>query len=470
MISIFDNVSLKKINSHFYFEILTVLLFFTFGGLGWYYNYSISGMGIISLLLVLLLVFNDFKYVIPAGISLIFSYNGGYDSKSLPSQVALYVGLLFLIIVVYFFVNLRKERTKKTKSVWGFILLSSSCIIPVFWNSVITSETKIMYLIYFSWLLYVIVYFIFLTNFGKNSLRMSIFTISTLSLLLFFESITALLDAHYTHEEVEIISLTYTLGWGNCNEAGIMFCFCMPFVIYEMTKTKNSVFMFFDFIKIVFCFAGIFVSTSRASMLFGSIEFIVLLILLIIFSKKKYTCALFICSIIFLAFVFVYLYLDIENVFQYIIENYSSSKIQDDDRINIYSKAIDLWKTDWKTTVFGSGIVSEIDYRETYGNMDNAFLVYHSTFFEMLVMGGIVGIVALCVHFFEKYRQLWKREKAFALVMLVGYLCVDAYGMMDNTYGMYYYMIPLVIIMASIDVDKNTDIFNNKYELQNSIF
>ena len=48
--------------------------------------------------------------------------------------------------------------------------------------------------------------------------------------------------------------------------------------------------------------------------------------------------------------------------------------------------------------------------------------------------------------------------------MLVGYLAVDAYGMIDNTYGMYYYMIPLVILMAALDNDKNTDIFN--YQLQ----
>ncbi len=77
----------------------------------------------------------------------------------------------------------------------------------------------------------------------------------------------------------------------------------------------------------------------------------------------------------------------------------------------------------------------------------------------MLVVGGIFGVAMLALHFFEKYFQLFKKELPFVFVMLVGYLVVDAYGMVDNTYGMYYYMVPLVILMAALDCDKNTDIF-----------
>ena len=77
----------------------------------------------------------------------------------------------------------------------------------------------------------------------------------------------------------------------------------------------------------------------------------------------------------------------------------------------------------------------------------------------------MVGCISILIlfYFFEKYIQLWKKEIGFALIMLFGYLVVDGYGMIDNTYGMYYYMIPLVVFMASLDNDKNTDIFKNTY-------
>ncbi len=56
-----------------------------------------------------------------------------------------------------------------------------------------------------------------------------------------------------------------------------------------------------------------------------------------------------------------------------------------------------------------------------------------------------------------------EKEVSFGLIMLFGYLVVDAYGMIDNSYGMYYNMIPLVVFMASLDNDKNTDIFKDTY-------
>ena len=43
--------------------------------------------------------------------------------------------------------------------------------------------------------------------------------------------------------------------------------------------------------------------------------------------------------------------------------------------------------------------------------------------------------------------------------LLVGYILVDIYGMADNTYHMYYYMIAISIIMACIDSD---NYYNNK--------
>ena len=112
------------------------------------------------------------------------------------------------------------------------------------------------------------------------------------------------------------------------------------------------------------------------------------------------------------------------------------------------------------TIIFGNGIISEMQVGGFTG-FDTVYTVYHSTFFETLTVAGSVGIIALAFHFFEKYKQIFKYEKEFMLVLLVGYLFLDLYGMIDNTYGMYYYMVPLVILMASLDNPNEMKLFEN---------
>ena len=46
----------------------------------------------------------------------------------------------------------------------------------------------------------------------------------------------------------------------------------------------------------------------------------------------------------------------------------------------------------------------------------------------------------------------------FVVYLFMGFLAVDLYGFIDNTYHMYYYMIPLAITLAAID--------NNMYYLE----
>ena len=77
--------------------------------------------------------------------------------------------------------------------------------------------------------------------------------------------------------------------------------------------------------------------------------------------------------------------------------------------------------------------------------------------FETLACFGIVGVVFLIIHLIEKYFSLLKIDKTIMLVLTIGYGVVDIYGMLDNTYSMWYYMIPLVIVMASVDVTKSNN-------------
>ena len=44
-----------------------------------------------------------------------------------------------------------------------------------------------------------------------------------------------------------------------------------------------------------------------------------------------------------------------------------------------------------------------------------------------------------------------KKPNSFNSIMLIGFIVVDLYGLIDNTYHMYYYMIILVMILAVIE-------------------
>ena len=95
-------------------------------------------------------------------------------------------------------------------------------------------------------------------------------------------------------------------------------------------------------------------------------------------------------------------------------------------------------------------------------------MVFHSTFFETIAAGGLVGLFFLILHMIQKYKNLYHCDKFLFIILGIGFFILDIYGMIDNTYHMYYFMIPLVVIMATIDVkiystEDQMDISSQRY-------
>ena len=463
MIDLFKKDIFYKLNNKWLFEFLIVLLFIGVSFLGWYFSYSYSGFLICLLSIILLFIFNDFKYIIPASLCIIFSYNGGFEPGEFPMEIALYAGLFIFIIVLYTISNFKIKSFKKGKSFIGILALSIICFVPIFWNEAIVEDRdKMLYAIYLTWFLYLFVFFVFIINLKGKNTRMMIFTISLLSLLISLECITKVFQLHLENPDKSILSISYNVGWGICNEAGIMLCFSMPFTFYLLLKSKNTVFSLFNMMLICISLFGIVLTTSRATLFFGLIEAGLLAMLLIIFSKNR---LLYLASFVFVISLALAVIGMKYNVIDFVIsikDKIFADGLGDTGRICLYEKAMALWTKNFVNMTFGSGIISEIEGQWYNGTSQVVYLVYHSTFFETIVMGGIVGLLALIFHLFEKYKQLYKKDLAFALAMAIGYFLVDIYGLIDNTYGMYYYMVPLVIVMASLDVDKDVAIFETK--------
>lgn len=201
---------------------------------------------------------------------------------------------------------------------------------------------------------------------------------------------------------------------------------------------------------------GIVCSTSRGTYLFGMIEILSLGIYCLIVTRYKKTIIVACLCIATLVIAVIQIKFGLVNFINNIIDLVFVRGLSMDDRFRLYKEAMITWNTNWLTRIFGAGIVAELT-KEGFKDM-NTFIMYHSTFFECLATLGIVGVLALGYHFYERYSQLKLLNKKMLIYILIGFIVVDLYGMIDNTYGMYYFMIPVVILMASFDCTTKEEI------------
>jgi len=266
------------------------------------------------------------------------------------------------------------------------------------------------------------------------------------------ECIVKVLMMKNADPSINVLSCWYYLGWGLCNEAGIMLCMGLPFIFVDAFKFRKPYEFIILYIKLLLVGFGMLLTTSRGTYLFGMLEAVVLSIYFIYYHKKRIHAALTICAVILAFLLTLQFTVGIDKIMVDIDKYVFTNGLSSNGRTNLWQRAYELWKHDGATIFFGNGMVCELSTVATHYGSQLSYWVYHSTFFEALACYGIVGVAAIGLHFFEKYRLLFtKFVKPTVVLMAIGFAIVDLYGMIDNTYGMYYYMIPLVIIMASMD-------------------
>ncbi len=455
------NDKILKLNSDYRFENIIIIIYILYGLIGWQFNYTIGAILTIISTILLMLIYNNFKYSIPAMLVLLFSIGSDFSVDKIPFDIIIPV-VLFVIFIIYFTIkNFKKIKLNHLKSCIGMIILSISFVIPIFWSTLVTSENSIFYIMYFSWLMYTLLYLLLCINLERDSFRMLVFSLSWLGVLIGFELIISVIKIHFNDPELNLLSYWYYIGWGLCNEAGIMLCFIMPFTVYELYKSNNIKLSILSAFKLLFLLLSIFLTTSRGSYIFGGVEFISLMIVLFVTKNdlKSFKISLIIFPIMLGGLLIINMLggarfiNDIKNEVFY-------QGIGINGRDLIWKPGIETWLESPRNFIFGGGIISRIEERSVYNQMQNTFLVYHSTILEVLVSGGIIGAIGLFIHFFEKYRMLFKKDKAFLFIFFIGYLMVDLYGLIDNTYGMYYYMVPLCLCMSIIRINDNYELYH----------
>lgn len=420
---------------------------------GWSVHCTAGMVIMIMFALMVLLITQDLKYVIPNCIYFIFMLSDGFASDSVPIPIII-LGSIFILVMTFF--SFRKGfKKRRMRSLIGLAGLAITTLIPIIWCKA-PEGNEVFYFLFFADFGYLLLYIIFVNGVKEKSLDFLAVTMSYLIVILACEC--GLKVYSLRNEYDNILKLWYYLGWGLCNEAGIMICVSLPFVFYLLGKQKKLSGMIFQNCKIWIAIAGIVLTTSRGSYLFGAFEIVVLYLVLLFTSENKrvYQNVFLIYFLVGLV-VLVCLKDQCLIVMDKISKLVFTDNLDDNGRKEIWEQSYALWKESPLTRLLGPGILCEVRHLNTAGGTQLGPLVFHSTFFETLVTGGLFGLLFLIIHFIEKYKNLYTCGKTIFIVLGIGYVMVDIYGMIDNTYHMYYYMIPLVVAMAVIDteIDKN---------------
>ena len=446
MISKLNNIVNMKYFYDLYLVLLTIITL-----IGYMFNSIIGIETLIISMIIMLIITNDMKYIIPNLLFIIFNINNGFKADEIP--LFLIINVIVIIITIVIFIIKNRPNISKMKSIVGFIGLAIIELIPIFWNKTISNDNKALYFLYIGNLGYLMLYVLLVNGIRSKPIKYLAKSFSYLLVIISIECIFEVIKLSSTVDN--IFTLSYFLGWGVCNEASIMILVALPFSFYLITKEKNNYIIIGELIKIILSVVGIILTFSRGGYIFLLIELTILIILLITFNYKRKGFKYYVFGIVSLLLLFLIIRAnDIpsfnDNIFNIVFKN----GLSDSGRFKLYEDAFRIYKEVWYNTLFGSGIVSEVRALQTpIGLQDNAVVIYHSTLFETLVLGGLLGLLFLMILIKDKYIQLIKTNKHLLAYLLVGYIVVDIYGMFDNTYHMYYYMIAISIIMASIDND-----------------
>ena len=270
IVNYYQNLSNKVnnlINKRYFYEIYVAILMLI-SLLGFMYS-TIVGLSILIIISFIMLIMTfDISATIPVTTFILFVINSGFQNDEIPIVLIIFGIIYVLMLVIFSFKN--GFKFKKMRSFYGLLGLAIMNIIPIFYSSHIPSENSILYFLFFLDLCYFLVYIIYVNGINKNSIKILCISMSYLCLLLSLECFVMVLRLKDTVEN--IFDLWYYMGWGLCNEAGIMICFSLPFIFYLMAKCDNKKMLIINNAKVIIALVGILLTTSRGSYIFGFIE------------------------------------------------------------------------------------------------------------------------------------------------------------------------------------------------------
>ena len=432
----------EKLNSPLFKEIYCLSIMILCA-IFWLLNFIVGAIILIVLTFIVLILFWNIDLIIPILLNSVLLVNREYkfDTKSFPIELLVLVLLMISLLCLYFFKNGFKIKVGNHKL--GFLLIGISMIIPLIFKSHL-DIVSLQYLLYFSGVIYFLLYMIFINSFTKDSFDFVIKVFTFLPFIILFQTLVVVLQTPNWKQNIYHLAVNY--GWGIGNEAIILMLFILPFVFYRLItglkyeKMLSIVSLLSIVVSTIFTF-------SRGGYLAIPLTLFVLITVTILMYFKKKNISLKQTLLLLLSLIFIYsLVIYLFKIFGLIDGIFDlDNPLNTSNRIEyLYPLAWKNFTSDYKSILFGSGLINKIDY-------NGRFIVYHSTIFQTLSQAGLFGMVALIIHLIQKYKFIRIKNNPLAIYILISYITVDIYGLLDNSYYMYYYMIFLVIFICSYE-------------------
>lgn len=428
--------------------------------LGYIFSNTVGYIFIFLISLFLILFTDDNKVFIPIVLSMPFMNSVGFNLTHFPWTLTVSSIFILLLILIKSFV--KKSFHFNMQGSIGIFALAILNLLPLLWyRELITSKTRMMLVLYFSYSLFFFIYLLFNSTLkkDKNNFEMVRWSFISLGLLIGLQVLSYDVKAFLFDSSIDFLNNIYYLGWGLCNEAGIMMCFTLPFIFTLYLKTDNHLNRVLITLLIIFIDICVFLTTSRASILNIIVEHIALIPYIIYNSKNKKVSIISFIVLVCVLLGTIQIFYGFPKFITKISNTIFYDKLSDNGRFELYELASTIWLDSPLSFLFGKGLVNylfeDAFFHQGFGTV---YVVYHSTIMQILASCGIVGLAFMVYHFVEKYRLIKKLEKKDLFCILVSMIGIDLYGLVDNTYGMYYFMIPLVILLAVLQTSE----FKNK--------
>jgi len=210
-------------------------------------------------------------------------------------------------------------------------------------------------------------------------------------------------------------------GWGINNNIGGEICIGLTASAYLAIKKKLG----FIYLPIMFVdLFAILISTSRGSILFGIILFIVTITIVSILSKGIRR-VINILTILVLSILAIYLFFKyqekVEPFIVYILNSFARDDLDSisSNRLTIYKKGYEQFKS----SVFSG--VGFFELEDSCGYLQTGFMPfrYHNTFVQLAASTGIIGLLTYLFHRGQTYYHLFKKpdlEKLFITLAILG--------------------------------------------------
>lgn len=351
-----------------------------------------------------------------------------YDPAFMTQIIVIASSAVVLMITRLITVIRRSERKPFPKLVFGFGALGLSMVLGGAFSEFYSLKSVFFGLVVLASLC--VLYFIFYYGVDHKTLDKRFWAIvfTAIGCGLLFEILGMYIKSGMLFSNGEIIDRgVLQTGWGMYNNVGCLVAMSLAAAVYLAYTEKLG--WIFTTISVVL-FAGLVMTQSRSSILFGAAVYLAALVILLVKCKKldrlKHGLVLCISFLIALIIVFA-LWEKFYTLFYSLLEKTFDGQVVNG-RTEVYKQAIEHFKLN---PFFGVGFYQCTAYR--WGQLPkDAFLPprYHNTILQMLASCGIFGLLAYLLHRTETVILFFRRpamEKTFIALSILPFLLTSLF-------------------------------------------